>query len=373
MKLGTLLTISIVSLSTVGGGISLYVAASKYQTMGRVSVAQARLAVVRAAGDIPRYLNPERGFATNILFGPPAIDPKQRAKLDTYRKHTDGAVDKMMEVRKQLSGLDDAAAVASAIDALKVKFGVVRDTMDQGLAKPPEARRDAAKAAVAENSAFNTAVADVLDGQVRKLAALDGDAFRQATYANVAWALRDIGGLNASLHKALVGGKRPATDAEIKELYRSQGRTDQILLTLDELRKNPATPPSVVAALQRMNEAYTQRFGNELKLVKDGAATGKYEHDVDTFYAESQLGLGTIIGVRDAFYDHAEETLSTAYSAARISFFVALAVLVIFVAASAGLIIDGPTPHLPADRRPHDVDGTPRRRRREQCDRRPGA
>jgi hypothetical protein len=150
MKLGALLTISIVSLSTVGGGISLYVAASKYQTMGQVSVAQARLAVVRAAGDIPRYLNPERGFATNILFGPPAIDPKQRAELDTYRKQTDGAVDKMLEVRKQLSGLDDADAVAGAIDALKVKFATVRDTMDQGLAKPPEARRDAAKAAVAE-------------------------------------------------------------------------------------------------------------------------------------------------------------------------------------------------------------------------------
>ncbi|MGC2083872.1 MAG: methyl-accepting chemotaxis protein [Bradyrhizobium sp.] len=339
MKLGALLTISIVSLSTVGGGISLYVAASKYQTMGQVSVAQARLAVVRAAGDIPRYLNPERGFATNILFGPPSIDPKQRAELDTYRKHTDGAVDKMMEVRKQLSGLDDADAVASAIDALKVKFSALREMMDQGLAKPPEARRDAAKAAVAGNSAFNTAVAGLLDGQVRKLAALDGDAFRQATYANVAWALRDIGGLNASIHKALVSAKRPATEAEIKELYRSQGRTDQIELTLEELRKNPATPPSVVAALQRMTEAYTQRFGNELKMVKDGAATGKYEHDVGAFYVESQLGLGAIIGVRDAFYDHAEQTLGAAYSAARVSFFVALAVLVIFVAASAGLIV----------------------------------
>ena len=33
MKLGTLLTISIVSLSTVGGGLALYVAAAKYQTM----------------------------------------------------------------------------------------------------------------------------------------------------------------------------------------------------------------------------------------------------------------------------------------------------------------------------------------------------
>jgi hypothetical protein len=339
MKLGTLLTLSIVSLSTVGGGLALYVAATRYQTMDQVSVAQGRLAVVRAAGDIPRYLNPERGFATNILFGPPAIDPKQRAELDTYRKQTDGAADKLMELRKALSGLDDADAVASAIEALKAKLATFRDMMDKGLAAAPEARRDAAKALVAENSAFNTAVTALLDGQVRKLARLDGDAYRQATYANVAWTLRDVGGLNASIHKALVGAKRPATEAEIKDLYRSQGRTDQILLTLEDLRKNPATPPGVAAALQRMNEAYTQRFGGELKMVKDGAAAGKYEHDTDAFYVESQLGLGSIIGVRDAFYDHAEQILGSAYASARISFIIALAVLIAFAAASAGLIV----------------------------------
>jgi methyl-accepting chemotaxis protein len=339
MKLGSLLTMSIVSLSTVGGGLALYVAATRYQTMDQVSVAQSRLAVVRAAGDIPRYLNPERGFATNILFGPPAIDPKQRAELDTYRKQTDGAVDKMMEVRKQLFGLDDSDAVASAIDALKMKFASFRDMMDKGLTAAPEARRDSAKAIVAENSAFNSAVTSLLDGQVRKLARLDGDAYRQATYANVAWTLRDVGGLNASIHKALVSAKRPATDAEIKDLYRSQGRTDQILLALEEVRKNPATPTAIAAALQRMNDAYTQRFGGELKMVKDGTATGKYEHDADAFYVESQLGLTSIIGVRDAFYEHAEQILGSAYTAARISFVVALTVLVAFVAASAGLIV----------------------------------
>ena len=81
MKIGTLLTAAIVSLSTVGGGLAVYVAVSKYQTMERVSVAQSRLEVVRAVGEIPRYMNPERGFATNILYGPPAVDPKMRADL----------------------------------------------------------------------------------------------------------------------------------------------------------------------------------------------------------------------------------------------------------------------------------------------------
>jgi methyl-accepting chemotaxis protein len=340
MKLGTLLTISIVSLSTVGSGLALYVATAKYQTMGQVSIAQGRLGVIRAVCDIPRYLSPERGFTTNILFGPPNIDPKQRAALDSiYRKDTDRAVDKMMELRQTLSsGLDDSEAIGRDIDALKAKLTALRGSMDRAMAGAPESRRDAANAIVAENKPINFAVAALLESQVRKLARLDGDAYRQATYANIASTLRDIGGFNASLHKSLLGAKRPATDAEIRDLYHSQGRTDQIQLSLDELRNNSATPPAIVTALQRMDEAYTERFGKELKMVKDGAASGRYEHDPDAFFVESQRGLGTIIGVRDAFYDHAEQILASAYSAARISFFVALAVLVAFVSASAGLI-----------------------------------
>src|SRR5664279_3821088 len=102
MKIGTLLTAAIVSLSAIGGGLSVYVAATKYQTMDRVAVAQRRLQIVRAVGDIPRYLNPERGVATNIMLGAPVIEPKQRAELGNYRKHTDGARDKTSDIRKTL-------------------------------------------------------------------------------------------------------------------------------------------------------------------------------------------------------------------------------------------------------------------------------
>ena len=341
MKIGTLLTVAIVSLSAVGGGLAVYVATTKYQTMDNVSVAQRRLEIVRAVGDIPRYINPERGFATNILFGPPAVDPKMRAELnDKYRKQTDGARDKMNQIKATLpGGLEDGAAVVSGMNALNVKFAALREAIDKAIDGPVEARRDAAKKIVADNTAFNSAVTVLLDEQVRKMALLDGDAYRQASYANIAWTLRDVGGLNASLHKSLVGAKRVATDAEKMDLSRTQGRTDQILSSLQELKGNPATPANVTAALAKMNEAYVERFGQELKMVKEGAVSGKYEHDVDAYYAESQLGLGTIIGVRDAFYDNAETILGSAYSSARFSFLIALAGLVAVAAASAGLVM----------------------------------
>jgi methyl-accepting chemotaxis protein len=87
-----------------------------------------------------------------------------------------------------------------------------------------------------------------------------------------------------------------------------------------------------------MQEAYVDRFGQELKLVKTGAASGEYEHDVDTFFVESQRGLSAVITVREAFYDNAEEILTAAYSNARFSFLIALAGLVAVVAASGGLV-----------------------------------
>lgn len=339
MKIGTLLTAAIVSLSAVGGSLAAYVAVTKYQTMDKVSVAQSRLEVVRAVGEIPRYMNPERGFATNILYGPAVVDPTMRSELvEKYRKQTDGARDKMNAIRKTLS-LDDGAAVGSGIDALNVKFGGLREAMDKAIDGPADARKDAARKIVADNAVFNTAVTALLDEQVRKMAQLDGDAYRQASYANIAWTLRDVGGLNASLHKNLVGSKRVATDAEKMDLSRSQGRNDQILMSLQDLRGNPATPANVAAALGKMNEAYVERFGQEVKLVKEGAVSGKYEHDVDTYYAESQRGLGAIIGVRDAFYDNAEQILGSAWSTARVSFLIALAGLIAVAASSIGLII----------------------------------
>ena len=341
MKIGTLLTAAIVSLSAVGGGLAVYVAASKYQTMDKVSLAQSRLEVVRAVGDIPRYMNSERGFATNILYGPPAVDPAVRKELnEKLRKNTDGARDKMNAIRKNLSsGLDDAAAIGTGMDDLNVKFNGLRDAMDKAIDGPAEARKDAARKIVADNAVFNAAATKLLDEQVRRMAQLDGDAYRQAVYANITWNLRDVGGYNASIHKNLVGAKRAATEAEKMEFSRSQGRADQILMSLQELRGNPATPANVAAALEKMNEAYVGRFGNELKLVKDGAASGKYEHDVDFFYAESQKGLGAVVDLRNAFYDNAEQILGANYSSARFSFLLALAVLIAVATASAGLIV----------------------------------
>lgn len=340
MKIGTLLTAAIVSLSTVGGGLAAYVAVTKYQTLDSIAEAQGRLSIVRAVSDIPRYLNPERGFATNILYGPATVDPAQFTEHDKLRKQTDGARDKMNTLRKDLSGsLDDSGFIGGKVDSINSKFIALREAIDKAIAGPADARKDAARKIVADNAVLNADVTALLNEQVRRMAALNGDAFRQANYANIAMLLRDIGGLNASVHKNLVGGKKVATDAEKAEFARSQGRADQITMSLMELRGNPATPANVAAALEKLNSIYVEEFGRELKLVKEGAVSGKYEHDVEAYYVASQRGLGSIIGVRDALYDNAEQILGSASSAARTSFVIALAVLIAVLVASVGLVV----------------------------------
>ena len=340
MKIGTLLTSAIVSLSTVGGGLAVYIAVTKYQTIERISEAEGRLAIVRAVSDIPRYLNPERGFSTNILYGPATVDPAQLAEQDRLRKATNGARDKMNALRKELPGpFDDGNAIGGSIDAINSKLTGLREEIDKAIAGPADARKDAARKVVADNALLNADVTALLNEQVRRMALLNGDAYRQANYANIAMTLRDIGGLNASVHKNLVGGKKVATDAEKADVARMQGRSDQIVMALMELRGNPATPANVGAALETMNSRYVEEFGRELKMVKDGAVTGKYEHDVDAYYAASQKGLGSIIGVRDALYDNAEQILAGASSAARTSFTIELLGLVSVLIASAGLVV----------------------------------
>ena len=340
MKIGTLLTGAVICLSVIGGSLAVYVAKTKYDTMGELATAQTRLELVRAVGDIPRYLNPERGFATNLLFMSGAIDPGQLAELGKYQKQTDGAVAKTEAISQSLPGrIEDAADTSAKIGDILTKFKALRQEMDQDLRLPDNERKLAAKALVANNSALNKTITVLLQDQVRRMAALHGDAYRQASFADIAWTLRDIGGLQASQHKALVGAKRVATPTERTEMSKSQGSVEQILSSLSGLKDNPDTPANVRQALDVMQEDYVKRFGQEMKLAQAGAYGGQYAHDVDTFYKESQVGLAAVIGVREAFYDNAGALLDEAYGGARFRFFAALAGLAAVVGAGIVMII----------------------------------
>ena len=365
MKIGTLLTAAIVSLSAVGGGLAVYVAVSKYQTMDRVSVAQSRLEVVRAVGEIPRYMNPERGFATNILYGPAVVDPKTRAELnEKYRKQTDGARDKMNAIRKNLSAArrrrgrrqrDRRAELEIRSPSRRHRQGDRRSgRVPQGSGQE-DRRRQRRLQCRRHRAARRTGP---------QMAQLDGDAYRQAVYANIAWTLRDVGGYNASLHKNLVGYNRVADRSrkDGPEPLAGPHRPDPDVAAGIARQSGDARQHRRGAGPDERSLCQALRPGTEARQGRRNLS-GKFEHDADTFFVESQNGLGAVIDVRDAFYDNAEQILGSAGSSARLSFLIALA------GSSRSRLRasprdHGPPPRLPADRRTHRDDVATCQRRR---------
>ena len=223
MKIGTLSPPPSSRFPAVGGGLAVYVAVTKYQTMDKVSVAQSRLEVVRARRRISRaYMNPERGFATNILYRAARGGSEDcGAELnEKYRKNTDGARDKMNADPQEPcpAALDDGAAVGTGIDALNAKFATPARGHGQGDRRArPEARKDAARKIVADNAVFNTAVTTLLDEQVRKHGACStATPIGRRVYANIAWTLRDVGGLQC----------QPAQEPRRRQARRHRCRKD---------------------------------------------------------------------------------------------------------------------------------------------------
>jgi hypothetical protein len=181
MKIGTLLTAAIVSLSTVGGGLAVYVAVTKYQTMDRITGgAGAGSRSSRAVSDIPRLPQPRARLCTNILYGPATVDPALLAEQDKLRKQTDGARDRMNALRKEVAGPVRRRRHASQQHRrASIRNSPRCASHRQGARGPAEARKDAAKKIVADNAVLN-------NGVVRRCSTSRSAAWRSSTAMPIA-------------------------------------------------------------------------------------------------------------------------------------------------------------------------------------------
>lgn len=338
MRIGNLLISATAALTVIAGCAAGYVAISKYEGMSALAEAKARLDVIRSTNDVPRFLIPERGYATNFLYSTNLIDDVGRKELKRQRDLTLAARDKMVSLRNSgLGTLDDRATLEKGMDTVAEGIKELHARIDAALPKSAEERRKAAGEIVAFNTGINKGVLQLTNEQVRRLAPLHGPTYRQATYANMAWSLRDLGGYNSSLHKSLIGDGRIASKAEMLNVARAQARADLMLGSILELRADPNTAPNVKAAIERMNSVYVERLGGVLKALRESAETGKFTMDVDTYYTVAQEGLISIIGVREALYENAEQELAASRAQAATSFQLALAGLLIALIAGGGI------------------------------------
>jgi methyl-accepting chemotaxis protein len=134
---------------------------------------------MRGLSEVPRYLIVERGYLTTSLATDNPLDPARRAEAKKLRERTDAALDNVLNMRKTIvRGFHDAEAVNRDIDLLKNRYLALQQQMDSSYTLGKEERRLAARKIIAENAAFNGEVRRVMDEQSRRLAPLDGNAYR---------------------------------------------------------------------------------------------------------------------------------------------------------------------------------------------------
>ncbi|MCS3896729.1 methyl-accepting chemotaxis protein [Bradyrhizobium japonicum USDA 38] len=271
MKIGTLLTTAIVSLSTVGGGLAVYVAVTKYQTMDRIAEAQGRLAIVRAASDIPRYLNPERGFATNILYGPATFDPAQLAEHDKLRKQTDGARDRMNALRKELPGpFDDGNTLGGNIDGINSMAAAVqvfKDNMIRAdrLAAEKQAENDSkmrrAQALDGLTRAFEAKVTELVGGLSRASSTMESTAQSMTSTAaqtNSQAAVVAAASQQTSTNVQTVASATEELTSSISEIGRQVAQSTEIAArAVDNARRTGDTARALAEGAQKIGDVVT--------------------------------------------------------------------------------------------------------------------
>ena len=336
MKIRTFLTSATVLISSLGATLGVYLAGDTFLEIRRVSEAQSRLELSRAISETPRYLNPERGSAQVVLSSANPADPGPLAELDRLRGLTDGARKTIAEMRAaQGDSLLPEADRTALNDALGPRVDAFRAALDQARGSTPEARREASKAAAVATAAIDNVASSAIFEQVRRIAEVDGAAYRYANFASLALELRDRAGGASSAHRALIELGGPASPRDMIDVTRATARCLQALTPFEEISRSPNTPDKLRAAMERMKSGFVDDLGGEWKTIEKDAETGRFHTDSPSYFKKSQPALATIIGLRDAFYEEAAQTLADHYATARTRFFVALAALLIVLGVSA--------------------------------------
>jgi methyl-accepting chemotaxis protein len=78
MKIAAFITSATVLVFALGTTLGVYLAVEKFDDLSTIAQAQSRLELERAISDIPRYLNPERGYAQVVLS---SADPNAAAPV----------------------------------------------------------------------------------------------------------------------------------------------------------------------------------------------------------------------------------------------------------------------------------------------------
>ena len=309
------LILAMAALACVTGGVFVVL---QMESMTKVRTAEMRLAIIRTLADVPRNLSPERGLVTLMAQTSAPNDVARQASLLEARKLTDAA---MMAARTQIvaseEALDDGKDLSASMNEIDRLFSATRSYADQQLEMSIDRRTNAVARVSEQSFMINELVNKTILGQLRRLAKVDGAAYRWADIANTAWELRDIGGRQAGLLQNLIVAGKPVTEDQHTVLISLQGQIDQIWSRLRTLDGDPSIPQALHDALLEVRTRYIEGFGAEKKLLGQSFGTGVFAYDGST-YREKVLPLWSIIiRLRDASYAIALREIETSHETAK--------------------------------------------------------
>jgi methyl-accepting chemotaxis protein len=317
-----------------------YVTLTKLNTMRELTAAGQRLDVIRAVGNIPKFLNPERSVISIFLQTGAPGEQGKLGSLAESQAASDGAVAiaaaKVAEVQGQL---DDGEQVASQMRDIQRLLKQLRQFGEEKMRLPIAERGDLVDTVNDMGQAVNNVVSQVLSDQLRRLADGGGEPYRNVSLADRTWALRDVAGFQGGIVNSFIAVRKPVTAEQRKYYYTLEGKVQQAWSALTPLLDEASTPVLIKTSLSAAKSSYFEWLGELKKKAENAFDTGDFPLDPAMWRSRSLPTWLKILALRDAFYDIAASEIGDARSTARLEAILAALVLLAAFSLAAGVLV----------------------------------
>src|ERR1700761_4668355 len=164
-----------------------YIALTKLSAMQELTTSGKRLDLIRAVGNIPKYLNPERSLISVLLINGAPGELRTSPGAAEFINGTDAAVASAESAIAAAQALDDGAHVRERMDEAFRLFKQYRQLSEEKIRLPVDQRGDAGAASARLGQAMNDVVSQVLSEQVWRMASSGGEAYRDVNFADRTW------------------------------------------------------------------------------------------------------------------------------------------------------------------------------------------
>ncbi|HEX7749855.1 MAG TPA: EAL domain-containing protein [Bordetella sp.] len=307
-----LITLIVVGLSGMLGWRTI-------RQMGELDTSITRIEAIKALANIQGFISLERGVSTLALTNAGSGDDAQRlAALRQARKNTDEVIAAVLAHIGELAAMDatDASLLPNARE-LAARVAASRDFCDEQLGRPFAVHGDAARQLINRMNDINAQAADLLHGQVDKLAFVNGPAYAASQIASQASDLRAVAGAQAGLLEEWLVEARPVGPADRDRFLRYEGRVRQIWAGLLVVRKGLSIPPALWGAINRVDTGFMVPYEAIKQRLVPHFPDGAFPMSVPAYRAAVLPLYQPILTLRDQAYETALDDVRAAYHQVR--------------------------------------------------------